>query len=194
MQNHDVNFCNETSHINFRVENSKVDLKPVVAIYDKKIGKHTTPFVCETFEDAKRQFSNIVNYSNSLMCKFPEDYCLVHIGDFDDVVGIVIPLDKHTNPVVEATSLKRKDTIQYDELLKEVKGYINQISWAIKDYDKNKNMLVADIEKFRETSSEVLLDFKKKSVDLFPIEKTEVYPSKNKTFITKILDKLFGSY
>lgn len=210
MQNDNVKNFNKTlnkdlkepisRHINFAVSNEEIKLFPMFSIYDKRLGKYIPPFMCSSKEEGIRQFENLINYTNSLMCKFPEDYTLVHIGDFDDVVGRVILPGEKTLPPVEGISVKKPDSLQYDALLKEVKGYLSQVGAAVEDYEKSKIRLSSEAQKFVDLfdtfnlkSRETLDAIEKKSVELFEIPKI-TSPEKPENKFKNIISSLFGSY
>lgn len=143
------------------------------SILDKKTGKFLPPFVAESIKDGVRQFTSLINYSQSLICNFPEDYKLTFIGIFDPLLGSITPPDKPLS--YEGSSLKRPDSERYRNLLNYCKSLQTRITTAIKDFEKYKD------------------DFKN-SVELFPINKTEVYPKSKTKSIKGILDSLFGNY
>lgn len=138
MMNHES--LNVTKH----EENEEKTPLQVFTIYDRKLKKHLPPFLCNCQDEAIRQFSSLVNYSNSLICKFPEDYYLKYLCDFDDNTGEFIIFD-HETFVIEAKALKTEESIRYDELLKEIKGQKTLVDSAISDYNNIHQMYSAKI-------------------------------------------------
>lgn len=138
MTNHDSQ--NVTKH----EENEKQFPLQVFTIYDRKLKKHLPPFLCSSQDEAIRQFSSLVNYSNSLMCKFPEDYYLKYLCDFDENTGEFIIFD-HETFLIEAKALKTEESIRYDELLKEIKGQKSMVDSVISDYNNIHQMYSSKI-------------------------------------------------
>lgn len=159
MMNHD------TQNVTKNEENEAVTPLQVFTIYDRKLKKHLPPFLCSCQEDAIRQFSSLVNYTNSLICKFPDDYYLKYLCDFDDTTGEFIIFD-HETFVIEAKALKTDETIRYDELLKEIKGQKTLVDSAISDYNNIHQMYSAkirDLESRIQAIKEPALKSSKKS-------------------------------
>lgn len=61
--------------------------KVVCSVLDIKGGFYSAPFVSYNEDMASREFGAVVRDSNSLMSKFPEDFRLVCLAEFDDVSG-----------------------------------------------------------------------------------------------------------
>lgn len=59
----------------------------LVSIKDMKVGSYLTPNFQASLADALRHFEIMANEGNSLISRFPNDYRLVHLGDFDSVTG-----------------------------------------------------------------------------------------------------------
>lgn len=58
------------------------------SIFDKKVGAYLPPLFLHNEIDAKRSVMVATETDNNLR-RFPEDYQLVRIGDFDDQTGVV---------------------------------------------------------------------------------------------------------
>lgn len=205
MSINDVKSFNETSQkqsADFVID-GKIILSPVFAIYDKKLKKYMPPYVATSLEDGKRQFENIVSYSATLISRFPEDYCLVHIGDFDDTVGtIILPVK---TDVIEAVDCVRSDAQTYHGLIEKADEAYSQVQFLAKNLDdakaafeKERNNYILETERLKEKVQKYeskLADLENKAIELFPIDDMNVTCSDaNKPFMKKILDKLFSSY
>lgn len=56
----------------------------IFTIYDQKAEAYIPPFFLPTIGMAKRSFSECVNSESHQFGKFPEDYTLFLVGNFDD--------------------------------------------------------------------------------------------------------------
>lgn len=56
----------------------------VYSIYDSKTEGYLQPFYQQTKGQAVRGFTEVVNDKSSQIGKYPEDYTLFELGDFDD--------------------------------------------------------------------------------------------------------------
>jgi hypothetical protein len=76
----------------------------IYTIYDDKACSFLTPFFAVNDSVALRQFSDLVNDSQSLVFKHSSDFALYSCGSFDMLSGLLIPL---TSPesIVRASSL-----------------------------------------------------------------------------------------
>lgn len=176
MSNGNVNFINKKLQEGYLEPISaytEQKFMHLFSILDKRTGRFMPPFCSESIIDGFRHFENLVNYSQSLICNFPEDYEMVYIGLFDPILGSITAPDKPISWL--ASSLKRPDSMRYRALRNECKKLLTQVTTAIQDIDKFKH----DI---------------KTSVELFPINKTEAHPKSKTKGIRKLLDTLFGNY
>lgn len=81
-------------------------IRPMYAIRDIKAG-YLTPMVDINDDVAKRNFANaVVNNPTTCFYSNPEDFALFKIGEYDDDIGVIIPMDKVL--IVEASQLLRK--------------------------------------------------------------------------------------
>lgn len=62
----------------------------VCAIYDNKTQSYHAPFYVKHTAQAERWFATVLMDANSDIAKFPADYSLVQLGEFDEETG------KHT--------------------------------------------------------------------------------------------------
>lgn len=61
------------------------------SVYDKKAQYFAPPFAARNNGEALRMFQMLVNDKNTTPGKYPEDYNLAILGEFDDVSGKVVP-------------------------------------------------------------------------------------------------------
>jgi hypothetical protein len=77
-------------------------------IRDSKAQIYNTPFFKHTHGEAERDFTSLVNDSNTNnnVNKYPEDFDLYHVGRYDDQTGKfeALPTPEH---IVKAVSVQR---------------------------------------------------------------------------------------
>jgi len=71
------------------------DMK-MYAVYDSKAEVHSAPFVVRTKGEAIRSFQEAANNKESHIGKYPEDYALFEIAEWNDENGVVTP---HKAPI-----------------------------------------------------------------------------------------------
>lgn len=64
-----------------------MSLLEVFAVKDTKGGMFLTPMHARSHGEAERMFKEATSDERSLICKYPEDYDLYHLGKFDDQTG-----------------------------------------------------------------------------------------------------------
>lgn len=62
-------------------------------VFDSAARRFLEPFHAETVEVALRMFRTLVEKENHQFNRFPEDYTLFHIGEFDAVTGKYLPIE-----------------------------------------------------------------------------------------------------
>lgn len=67
------------------------------AVFDVKAGNFAPPFFMPSVGLAVRAFTDLVNDVRSTVNKYPGDFTLFQVGEFDDVKGIFIPLAHNVN-------------------------------------------------------------------------------------------------
>lgn len=67
--------------------------KKLYVIRDEKSGLFDPPVLFHNRGDAMRGFSTVFQNSNSMMSRFPNDYVIYEIGEFDDTTGKITSLD-----------------------------------------------------------------------------------------------------
>lgn len=61
-------------------------------VYDKKSEIYNTPYFIINDQVAKRQLKTVVDDPTSMISKFPLDYILYKVGEFDMLTGKMVPL------------------------------------------------------------------------------------------------------
>lgn len=56
----------------------------VFSVFDTAVGAYMQPFFVHSKGEALRSFVDIVNDSKSKIAAHPDDYCLFHLGEYDD--------------------------------------------------------------------------------------------------------------
>ena len=66
-----------------------MEVQKMYSVRDAKTEIFSNPFYAKTHGEAERNFSMAVNDNNpnNMLSKFPEDYQLWYIGEFDDHTG-----------------------------------------------------------------------------------------------------------
>ena len=59
------------------------------AIHDNKASFFMTPWPCRNVGIARREFASVCANKDTSMGKFPADYTLYHVGEYDDNTAIV---------------------------------------------------------------------------------------------------------
>lgn len=65
----------------------------IYSLRDSKSEIFNAPFYKQTHGEAERDFRSLVNDDKSMVHKYPEDFDLYYLGDYDDNTGKVKPLD-----------------------------------------------------------------------------------------------------
>lgn len=65
-------------------------MKKVYSVFDSKAEAYTLPFFADTAGVATRMFMDATGDANSNFCKYPEDYTLFEIGEFEERTGELI--------------------------------------------------------------------------------------------------------
>lgn len=68
-------------------------LLKMFTIRDSKAEVYNTPFFQKTHGEAERSFRQLVTDEKSMPGKYPEDFDLYYVGDFDDQSGKLKALD-----------------------------------------------------------------------------------------------------
>ena len=62
-------------------------------IRDSKGEVFNTPFFQKTHGEAERSFKELVNDQQSMVAKYPDDYDLYYIGEYNQDTGVLRPTD-----------------------------------------------------------------------------------------------------
>lgn len=68
----------------------------VCSVFDSKAGAFLPPFIASRVEVAQRHFIEALREPSNPMSKFPEDYILFRIGQFDNELGELVN-EPHVN-------------------------------------------------------------------------------------------------
>lgn len=64
----------------------------VFSVFDSKAASFAQPFFSPTIVTAQRAFTGACKETTSMLNQYPEDFCLFHLGEFDDQTGLFAPL------------------------------------------------------------------------------------------------------
>lgn len=76
----------------------------VFSVYDKKACEYGQLYLARKEQVAARMFADAITAENTLG-KYPEDFCLMAVGQFDETEGLVEPFVGGPAMVVEALSV-----------------------------------------------------------------------------------------
>ncbi len=79
----------------------------IFAVFDKKAIAYAYPTFLNQKGQAIRSFENAVNDPQTQFNRNPEDFSLWHLGEFDDVTGVITPLPAPVH-LEEALALKQE--------------------------------------------------------------------------------------
>lgn len=120
-------------------------------IYDKKVKSFMPIFVASNVDEAIRIFTNMCNYSNSLLTKFPSDYALYQIIKFESYFSAESMAQYLENDsisfVADGLSVKKEDTNKYDELINMLNQQKVDVGVALSSYNDEKNKLEKTVER-----------------------------------------------
>lgn len=63
--------------------------KMMYAIKDQKSMVFDPPILCHNRGDAVRMFSTVFDNQKSMMARFPNDYMIFELGEYDDNTGVI---------------------------------------------------------------------------------------------------------
>lgn len=79
------------------------------SVRDSKAEIYHLPFFSNTTADAERSFRATVNNPQTTIHQFPEDFDLWMIGEYDQSVGMLIPLQTPVH-MLKAVAVKNPET------------------------------------------------------------------------------------
>lgn len=82
----------------------------IFSIRDSKGEIYNTPFFQKTHGEAERSFRELVNDEKSMPHKYPDDFDLYYVGDYDDQKGTISSLETPQH-LIKAINCKRASTI-----------------------------------------------------------------------------------
>lgn len=83
-------------------------MNKLFSIRDTKSGHFGKPIVAPHQAPLIREFTEAVNDPKTIYSKFPADFDLYEVGDFDQNTGLLIPL-KNPNHIINLTTLKKEE-------------------------------------------------------------------------------------
>lgn len=69
----------------------------VFAIYDSKAEAYLQPFFMQSRGQALRAFDTTINTLDTQFHKYPSDFTLFEIGEYDELKGVLTPSEKKTS-------------------------------------------------------------------------------------------------
>lgn len=93
----------------------------VLTVYDSKAEAYLPPFYMRTTAEAIRAYEATCNDPESNMSRYPGDYTLFEIGEWDDEKGHILMYEAKTNLGLAAEFQKEKQT----KLIQEVKNEVS---------------------------------------------------------------------
>lgn len=70
--------------------------KLVLSVFDVKAEMYGPTFEAKARGEALRQFQLLVQDKNTMPGRFPADFKLVHLGEFDDLSGVLMACEPST--------------------------------------------------------------------------------------------------
>lgn len=90
-------------------------LHEIYAVYNRKAKFYERPFHAKSLGDAERHFEMAINDRTTFLNKYPEDYDLYYLGQFNDSTGQYELIDSPEHKHKALTFLKTNNQI-IDEL------------------------------------------------------------------------------
>lgn len=82
------------------------------SIRDQKSEIFNSPFFKNTHGEAERDFRTLVNDDKSTVNKFPEDFDLYYVGDYDNNTGVFAPQSTPQIVIKAVQVLEQKPRLQ----------------------------------------------------------------------------------
>lgn len=80
-------------------------MKYLYSVYDRKAAFYLTPFVARTNSEAVRMIAQSMTGESSLIQKYPQDYELWAIGNFEENSGTIDEEDHHPQMICSCTTI-----------------------------------------------------------------------------------------
>lgn len=90
-------------------------------VHDSKVGAYMSPFVLRSTGEAIRSFESAVNDVSTQFNKYPADFHLFEIGEFDEQQGVLLPA-KHPVSLGCALEFLKQQTIDGPIMLGKAHG------------------------------------------------------------------------
>lgn len=153
--------------------NNNLNILKLYAIRDLVLNKFMPPFFATCDEEAKRTIKSTVDFSNTLLSQFPNNYVLYFVGYYDTLTGCLDGVDENNGAyfvgeICNLSELQSDTSKQYYLVLNSINEKLNVFDNAISEAKS----ISAELKKredmiARRTSKvEAILD---SNVDLFPI-------------------------
>jgi len=81
----------------------------IYSIRDSKGEVYNTPFFQKTHGEAERNFRQLVSDEKSLVSKYPLDFNLYYLGEYDDQTGKIDPLPAPQHIMEAAAAIPKKE-------------------------------------------------------------------------------------
>lgn len=94
-------------------------------VFDSAAKLFLPPFEARTAEEAIRRFRTTVNSPESQINKYPEDYTLFEVGEFDQESGLLIPLATPHSLGVAITFLEQKVPVRYADSAEDAHVFVS---------------------------------------------------------------------
>lgn len=93
----------------------------VFAVYDSKVEAYMNPFCMRSKGEAIRAFTSTVNSGESAISKYPEDFTLFEIGEYDEMTGVLTPHETRINLGVAIEFVRGRENDQIATISEEIK-------------------------------------------------------------------------
>ena len=64
----------------------------IYSVFDSKVGSYLSPFFMRSKGEAIRALQGELTNEQSNICKYPSDFTLFEIGEYDDSKGMISPI------------------------------------------------------------------------------------------------------
>lgn len=81
-------------------------IQKMFSIRDTKGEIYHPPFFKNTHGEAERDFREVAKDAKSMICKYPEDFDLYYLGEYDSKTGKLTPVDtpQHMHKAIALTT------------------------------------------------------------------------------------------
>jgi hypothetical protein len=95
------------------------------SLFDAKAAAYLQPFLSKTDSTATRSVRQALDDENAPMARFPEDFCLVRLGSFDENTGIIAGLDGPPEVICTVSALVTERAEVGQIAMNEIPGWQN---------------------------------------------------------------------